>query len=246
MDVLSNQEAVVVLPVEVQKFVDASPSDADYLSFNEAGHMLLPQSVRIDLGDGHDYGRCTLATNPKLAYDETIEVLDENGEVVRTGEWLYEVTVPTRNQRKVAAGTVTLVDRATMTSVTKEVTKNETRVMVVATMATPVRGSDMLPFPIEEISRQMAVRKASDRQSGKLKPVGKGKTVKAADGSTTDSHFLSFDTGEIFRWGNPEPELIVPETPQRDAIMASFAQTFADEAPSEESLHAFMVEHKLA
>lgn len=250
MDVLtpessdSNQEAVVVLPAEVQKFVDASPSEASYLSFREDGKLLLPLSVRLNLGDGHDYGRCTLATNPKAVYDETIEVLDEAGKVVRKGEWLFEVTVPVRNQRKVAAGTITLVDRATMTSVTKSVTKNETRVMVVATMATPVPGCEMVAFAIEELARKLATLKSSARQDGKT--TKKGSVVKAADGSITDSHYLSFDTGECFRWEESQAELIVPESPQRVAIMKAFQSAFAENPPSEEALHDFMVEYKLA
>jgi hypothetical protein len=49
----------------------------------------------------------------------------------------------------------------------------------------------------------------------------------------------------MFRWGNPTAEIVVPETPQRAAIMAAFAEAFADSAPSEGDLEAFKVEHDL-
>jgi hypothetical protein len=243
----SNQEAVANLPAEVQEFLSSAPSDADYLSFDEDGNMLLPSKVRIDLDNGHDYGRCTLATNPKLSYDETIEVYDEDGELVRTGEWVFEVQVLSANQRRINTGEVkVMIDSETMTRVEKPVFKNETRVMVVATAATPVPGSRKLPFPIEEIKRELAVRKSSDRRTGKIKPESKGKTIKAGDGDIlTDSHFGSLDSGEMFRWGNPTAEIVVPETPQRAAIMAAFAEAFADSAPSEGDLEAFKVEHDL-
>lgn len=230
----SNQQ-VTDLPAEVQEFLASCPTDADYLSFDADGNVLLPSKMRIDLGDGHDYGRCLLARNPKAQYDET------------KGEWVFEVQVLPANQRRIRDGEIVEVDTTTMTKVTKPKYKNESRVMVVATQVTPVPGHHLLPFPIEEIKRELAVRKSSDRRTGKIKPEAKDSgSVRVSEGDiVTDAHFGSLDTGEVYRWGNPTPEIVVPEGPQRAAIMAAFATEFANAPPSEEDLFGFKVEHNL-
>jgi hypothetical protein len=230
-----SEQTVTDLPEEVQEFLDACPTDADYLSFDADGNILLPSKVRIDLDNGHDYGRCLLARNPKAQYDEDI------------GEWVFEVQVLPANQRRIRDGEIVEVDPTTMTKVVKPKYRNESRVTVVASQVTPVPGHHMLPFPIEEIRRELAVRKASDRRTGKIKPEGKGGgTVRVSDGDLlTESHFGSADTGEVFRWGNPDPEIIVPEGPQRAATMAAFAEEFASKPPTESELSSFKASHNL-
>jgi len=244
---VSNQEAVAHLPAEVRDFLAKTPTSAGYLSFDKDGNALLPSKVRINTGVEHDYGRCTLATNPKLSYDETIEVRDEKGKLIRTGEWVFEVQVLSANQRRIDTGEVRIdIDTETMTRIEKPVFKNETRVMVVATQATPVPGCHMLPFPIEEIGRELAVRKSSDRRTGKVKPESKGKKLQVGSGDiVTDAHFGSLDSGEIFRWGNPTAEIVIPETPQRAAIMAAFTEMFSDSAPTDTELENFKADYKL-
>lgn len=239
------------IPEEVLQFLEENPTSVDFISFNEEGHILLPAKVRItdpSVGDGHDYGRCLLSRNPKVTYDETAEVRDENGELVQVGEFTFEVQVMSANQRRIDTGeTRVQIDKATMTRIETPVLKNESRVMVLASQVSPVAGAPMLPFPIEEIDREVKLRRSSDRRTGKIKPEGKGKTVRAGKNDiVTDAFFASADTGEVFRWGNPEPEIVVPESPQRAAIMAAYCEEYADASPSEDEKAAFLANHDLA
>lgn len=230
------------IPEEVLQFLEENPTSVEFIDFNEEGHILLPAKVRIDLGNGHDYGRCLLSRNPKVSYDESVEVRDEAGNLVQVGEFTFEVQVMSANQRKIDTGeTRVQIDRATMTRVETPVIKNESRVMVVANQVTPIAGSPMLPFPIEEIDREVKLRRSSDRRTGKMKPEAKGKTVRAGkDDIVSDAFFASADTGEIFRWGNPEPEIVVPESPQRASIMAAYCEEYADSPPSKEEVSEFL------
>lgn len=247
MSTLSTNEGVGI-PEEVLQFLEKNPTTVDYISFDEEGHILLPTKVRItdpSIGDGHDYGRCLLSRNPKVSYDETAEVRDENGELVQLGEFTFELQIMSANQRRIDTGeTRVQVDKATMTRIETPVLKNESRVMVVASQVTPVAGAPMLPFPIEEIDREVKLRRSSDRRTGKIKPESKGKTISMKKGDiATDAFFASAETGEIFRWGNPEPEIVVPESPQRAAIMAAYCEEYADASPSEDEKSEFLAAH---
>jgi hypothetical protein len=239
--------AVAHLPEEVRAFLAETPTGVDYLSFNEKGEVELPTKFRISIpGVDHDFGRCRLAKNPKITYDETFEVLDDEGNIVRTGEFVFEV-IP-HNKRSLNTGTVfEEVDEATMTKVVKPVFKNENRVMVVASYATPIPRCIKLPFPIDEIQADLALRKSSERRTGKIKPTGKAKRGQlAATDLDNGSHVGWLATGEIFRLGNPQPEIVIPESPQRAALMAAFADQFYDAPPTAEEVAEFKSANKLA
>ena len=240
----STQEAVAV-PAEASAFLVENPTGVDYLSFDKNGDMLLPTKFRIDIpGVKHDFGRCTLAKNPKVTYDETHEVLDAEGNVVRTGEYVFEV-IP-HNKRSLHVGTIGDVDIPTMTKVEIDVFKNENRVMVVAAYATPIPRCATLPFRIDEIHYDIGLRKSSERRTGKVKPVAKAKkgTLGADSGDLDNgSHVGWVSTGEVFRLGNPKgPEVVIPESPQRADHMAAFADKFYDSPPSEAEVADFLAD----
>lgn len=242
----SNQD-VVVMPPEASAYLVENPTGVDYLSFNPNGDMVLPTKFRIDIpGVDHDYGRCRLAKNPKVTYDEEFEVLDDEGNVVRTGEYVFEV-IP-HNKRSLQVGTFEDVDQATMTKVVKPIYKNENRVMVVACYATPIPRCASLPFPIDEIRADLALRKSSDRRTGKVKPTGKAKKgILSKDNGDLDngSHVGWVATGEVFRMGNPTPEIIIPESPQRASLMVAFADLFYDAAPTKAEVSDFKSDNNL-
>jgi len=242
----SNQEAVAHLPLEVQAFLAEAPTGVDYLSFNEKGEVELPAKYRISPpGVDHDFGRCRLARNPKISYDETFEVLDAEGNVVRTGEYVFEV-IP-HNKRLVDTGRVhEEVDIATMTKVKRAIFKNENRVMVVASYATPIPRAMTVAFPIDEIQADLALRKSSDRRTGKVKSDTKVKKSRLSDEDLDNgSHVGWAATGEVFRLGNPEPEIVIPESPQRASLMLAFADLFYDAPPSKAELAEFKSENNL-
>lgn len=236
-----SQEAVAVLP-EVEAYMAENPSGVDYLSFNPNGDMVVPTKFRVQIpGVDHDYGRCRLAKNPKISYDETFDVLDDEGNVVRTGEYVFEV-IP-HNKRSLLVGTVSDIDEATMTRVERDVYKNENRIMVVACYATPIPRCATLPFPIDEIKADLALRKSSDRRTGKVKPAGKVKRGALSAGDLDNgSHVGWASTGEVFRLGNPKAEVVIPESPQRADHMLAFADKFYDSAPSEAEVADFLAD----
>ncbi len=243
----STQEAVAP-PAEASAFLVENPTGVDYLSFDKNGDMLLPTKFRIDIpGVKHDFGRCTLAKNPKVTYDETHEVLDAEGNVVRTGEYVFEV-IP-HNKRSLQVGTYSDVDIPTMTKVEDiPIFKNENRVMVVAAYATPIPRCATLPFRIDEIHYDIGLRKSSERRTGKVKPVAKAKkgTLGADSGDLDNgSHVGWVATGEVFRLGNPKAEIVIPESPQRAATMAAFADLFYNDPPTEAEVADFKSDNNL-
>jgi hypothetical protein len=237
----STQDAVVV-PPEALAFLAENPTGVDYLSLDKNGDIVLPTKFRIQIpGVDHDFGRCTLAKNPKVTYDETHEVLDAEGNVIRTGEYVFEV-IPYR-KRSLHVGTYEDVDQPTMTKVVKDIFKNENRIMVVASYATPIPRCATLPFRIDEIHYDIGLRKSSERRTGKVKPAVKVKrgTLNADSGDLDNgSHVGWVATGEVFRMGNPTPEIVIPESPQRADHMAAFADMFYDEAPTEAQVEDFL------
>lgn len=236
MENISSQAVIPdSLPEEVKALLASWGTSVDYLSFDEDGNILLPLKVRIDLDDGHDYGRCILARNPKAQWDE------------RVGDWTFEVMVPKAHQRRIDTGEVRRqFDTATATVVETPVFKNESRVMVVATQVEPIT-EDKVAFPIDEVRQTLAVRKSSDRRTGKLKPEGKGRRVVLSEDLITTAFYTGLpDTGEVYRMGNPNPEIVVPEGPNRTEVMQAFVDAFdGDAAPDAESIEAFKAEYNL-
>lgn len=243
----SNQDAVV-MPPEASAYLAENPTGVDYLSFNPNGDMVLPTKFRIQIpGVDHDYGRCRLANNPKVTYDETFKVLDAEGNVIRTGEYVFEV-IPHR-KRSLLIGTFDDVDETTMTKVVKDIYQNENRVMVVACYATPIPRCAYKPFRIDEIHYDIGISKSSDRSVGKaVKPAGKVKrgTLSTDNGDLDNgSHVGWVATGEVFRLGNPKAEIIIPESPQRAKLMLAFADKFYDAAPTKAEMSDFKSDNNL-
>lgn len=229
----SNQQAVSALSPAVLELIQGRVTSVDYIAYNDEGEITLPECFAIDLGNGHDYGTCVLNKNPKLDYVPSIEVTDESGEVLHTGEWTFEVCVPKRHQRRVATGEVNRqFDPRTGIMGETPIFRNETTVTVIATQATPlaIPGSMRRSYPDEQIGLLLKGRKTSERMTGKLKPAKTGGKRGVSDGDVvTDHYFGSVTTGEIWRLNAepvageaPTPEHVVPEGPQRAAEVAAY------------------------
>ena len=222
------------LPEEVKALLASWGTGADYLAFDTDGNILLPLTVRIEDAD-HDYGRCMLSRDPKAQYDEEL------------GDWTFQVQVPKSHQRRLDTGEVKRqFDTATATWEETPIKKNETRVTVVATQVKPVTD-ERLPFPIDEVKHTLAVRKSSDRRTGKIKAEGKGRRVVASDEVITTAFYAGLtETGAVYRVGNPTPEIVVPEGPNRTEVMQAFVNAFDGEtAPDAESIEAFKAQYNL-